>query len=392
MSPCPHCTFRIKVRDFGHSSLVPLPRTTDESHRWQDGLLKDDGEDFCTLLLPRVSLRHSFIHAVWMRSSILPEMLALVLRVHPSRNMDSPGQFFPYGLVGLVLGLTMLCLIPILLGWRLSRRRQADHTTATGRERRSSTMSADTMSSLFPDRPIRPLPKRRLRERLSPDVADSIQYPPAPQSTTPLFYYPYSPREDDSEAAPYGRRESRPGLQGPAGRNGLGIDNDDDDAARMSRIASLAISMSGSLGRPSRTSGKKDHGKPPQSAASSADGYYDPFEITNNKKKRKIPTAGDTALTGSHGSHDGIHGPESPGTPIQSIEGHGDLSSPASSSYYGHGGFASGAHNVSGPGRGRYGRVRNGRSPLRALSDSSSNWVGRNGKLRPSPWVAPSSK
>jgi hypothetical protein len=273
-------------------------------------------------------------------------------------------------------------------------RRQADHAT-TGREHGSSTMSADTVSSLFPDRPIRPLPKRRLRERLSPDVADSIQYPPTPQTTTPLFYYPYSPRDDESEPAPYGRRESRPGLLGPAGRNGLGLDNE-GDAARMSGIASLAISMSDSMGRPTRTLVKQDHGKPagpqpPQSAASSADGYYDPFEITNNKKKRKIPTAGDAALNGNHGSHGGIHGPESPGTPIQSIEGQGEPSSP-SSSYYGPGGFASGTHNVSGPGRGRYGRVRNGRSPLRALSDSSSNWAGRNGKLRPSQWVSQSSE
>ncbi|OIW31256.1 hypothetical protein CONLIGDRAFT_573934 [Coniochaeta ligniaria NRRL 30616] len=220
-------------------------------------------------------------------------------------------------------------------------------------------MSADTVSSLFPDRPIRPLPKRRLRERLSPDVAESIQYPPAPQTTTPLFYYSYNPRDDEYEPAPYGRRESRPGLLGPTGgRNGLGID-DDDDAARMSRIASLAMNMSDSMTRPARTLAKQDHAKhpnshPPQSAASSADGYYDPFEITNNKKKRKIPTAGETTLGGSHSMNDGMHGPESPGTPIQSVEGHGEQSSPIASSSYGPGGFGSSTHNVSGPGRGRY--------------------------------------
>jgi hypothetical protein len=324
-------------------------------------------------------------------------MLALALRVHRDRPMHSPNHFFPCGLVGLVPGVAMLCLVLLLLvAYRLSHRRLADKTTMTGREHRSSTMSADTASPLFPDRPIRPLPKRRLRERLSPDVADSIEYPPNTPSTTPLFYYSYSPRDDESESAPYGRRESRPGLQGPGGRSGFELDND-VDAARLSRIAGLATSMSDSMGRPLRTAGKPGQARqtgsqPPQSAASSADGYYDPFEMTNNKKKRKIPTAGDAMLNGTHDSHESIHGPDSPGTPVQSIEGQGDLSSPALSSYSGHGAFASATHNVSGPGRGRYGRVRNGRSPLRALSDSSSNWAGRTAKLRTSQWGTPSSE
>lgn len=341
-------------------------------------------------------LRHSLKLAQLSREiKRLPKMLALALRVHRARHIATSTLFFPDGLVGLVLGVTMLIVVLLFLAWRLSRRRQADRPTA-GREHRSSTMSADTASSLFPDRPIRPLPKRRLRERLSPDVADSIQYPPTPQTTTPLFYYPCSPRDEDSEPAPYGRRESRPGLLGPVnGKGGPGTDNG-DDAARMSRIAGQAVSMSDSMGRATSASVTQDHARqlgsqPPQSAASSADGYYDPFEITNNKKKRKIPTAGDATLNGNHGSHDGLHGAESPGTPVQSIEGH--LDSPhAASSYYGPGGFASSTHNVSGPGRGRYGRVRNGRSPLRALSDSSNNWAGRNGKLRPSQWISSSSE
>ncbi|KAB5528972.1 hypothetical protein GE09DRAFT_404095 [Coniochaeta sp. 2T2.1] len=332
----------------------------------------------------------------------------LAMRALPAPgNEDNRNQFLPYGLVGLALGLVLLCLLPILFVWRSSRRSGADSAiTATGREPASPTMSADTVSALFPDRPIRPLPKRRLRERLSPDVADSIEYPPAPESSTSLFYYPYSPREEDSEPAPYGRRETRPGLQGPAIRDGPGQESD-DDAARMSRIASLAINMSDSMSRSPRTSTKQGQGRqttphPPPSAASSstslADGYYDPFEITNNKKKRKIPTAGDSVLNGNHGVHNGANGAESPGTPIPSIEGHGELSSPVGpSSYVGTNSHYSGIHNnLSGPGRGRYGRVRKGRSPLRALTEGSYNlnWANRNGngKLRPSQWVSPSSE
>jgi hypothetical protein len=153
----------------------------------------------------------------------------------------------------------------------------------------------------------------------------------------------------------------------------------------------------GSSGSHQRLPPKPAHGRhpnsqPPLSAGSSADGYYDPFEITNNKKKRKIPSAGDSALNGSHSLHDGVLGSEPPSTPVQSIEGHGDTSPATSTPYYGCGSFASGGQNVSGPGRGRYGRVRNGRSPLRALSDSTNNWAGRNGKLRPSQWTSQTSK
>lgn len=398
MSRRPHCTFHFGGTRLAHLPGKPklFPCTARETAGWIE-VLHDD----------RLwHLPPCHVHAFTAISSPppqprkldhLPKMVSLPMRELPALPADSPDQFFPYGLVGLVFALIMLFLFLTFHAWRRSRYLGANRTT-TGRGYRSSTMSADTVSSLFPDRnhnrPIRPLPKRRLRERLSPDIAGSIQYPPAPQTTTPLFYYPsYNSRDDESEPTPRVTRDSRPPLLGP-GRNGLGPDTD-DEASRMSRIASLAITMSDSMSRSTRSSAKQDKAKHPssqgpRSATSSVDGFYDPHEMTNNKKKRKIPTAGDASLNGSH-IHDSMHGPESPGTPIQSIEGHGEASSPMPSSYYGPG-FASNSHNVSGPGRGRYGRVRNGRSPLRALSDSSGNWAGRNGKQRPAQWVSPASK
>ncbi|KAL1895048.1 hypothetical protein Sste5346_005469 [Sporothrix stenoceras] len=57
-------------------------------------------------------------------------------------------------------------------------------------------MSPETASPVYPDRLIHPLPKRRLRERLSSDAADSIQYPPDQTPGAPLFYYPYSLKQD----------------------------------------------------------------------------------------------------------------------------------------------------------------------------------------------------
>lgn len=303
--------------------------------------------------------------------------------------------FLSYDLVGVDLGFPILSMLAISVARGLTRHRAAD--TAVGRQDLSSIMSADTVSSLFPDRPIRPLPKRRLRERLSPDVADSIQYPPAPQTTTPLFYYPYSSRDEDSESAGHLSRDRPTEARVHHGRrNGLGPDSDEDEAGLRRNFLSQPVSDL--LGRSARMALKQEQARhtnlqPPLSAASSADGYYDPFEITNNKKKRKIPTAGDAAMSGSHSVHDIMHSADQPGTPTPSVEGHGDNSPAMSSGYYASGGFASGgSHNVSGPGRGRYGRVRNGRSPLRALSDSSGNWAGRNGKLRPSQWASPSSE
>ena len=65
----------------------------------------------------------------------------------------------------------------------------------------SQIMSPDTVSSLFPERPIRPLPKRRLRERLSPEVADAIKYPASTLDNVPLFYYPpYTLKEEPVQA------------------------------------------------------------------------------------------------------------------------------------------------------------------------------------------------
>lgn len=254
-----------------------------------------------------------------------------------------------------------------------------------------SIMSADTVSSLFPDRPIRPLPKRRIRERLTPDVAARIDYPVVLQSTTPVFLYPpYNARDEDAESSAHTSRNRLAEPRAQTGRrSGFGHGNDEPEAGSRRNTVTRPMSV--------RVPPKQDysrHIKPqaPPSATSSVDGYYDePFdniiETPNNKKKRKVPTTGDTALNGSHGTHHVNHGVESPGPLVQSVEGPGELSSPMSSTYYGNGGFAPGNHNVSGPGRGRYGRVRNGRSPLRTLSDSSGNWAGRNGKLRPSPWT-----
>ncbi|KAF4629803.1 hypothetical protein G7Y89_g8340 [Cudoniella acicularis] len=243
-------------------------------------------------------------------------------------------------------------------------------------------MSPDA-SSPYPERPIRPLPKRRLRERLSPDVAESIKYPPAPKTTTPLFFHPYNLREDigangvAESQHPSERERAEEMERGYITRKcGEELDSDEDDAAYRSRMYSRHSETT--TGRSYRYVQKPDsknpNPQPPASTTSSADGY-DSFENTNNKKKRKIPTPGDSVLNGGHLSNDlagmGISSPD-------------DLVEDVSSVTYSSPGPIS--QGLSGPGRGRYGRIRNGRSPLRTLSDSANWGNGRTGKQRQPQW------
>ncbi|KAI0884004.1 uncharacterized protein GGS22DRAFT_189970 [Annulohypoxylon maeteangense] len=248
-------------------------------------------------------------------------------------------------------------------------------------------MSPDSSSSLYPDRPIRPLPKRRLRERLSPDVADTIQYPPAPQTTAPLFAYPYNSKEDlaslgiDPPNVAHRENAAELGQEASARRNGMGVEQDDQSLIGQARRALISRPLHDSPGHAVRaplrqSQPRQPNPQPPPSTASSVDGY-DSFENSNNKKKRKIPTAGETILNGTHVLNDlGTLGVSSP--TLAGDDGSLDASGAASAPYYQTGGAIAGAQGLSGPGRGRYGRTRNGRSPLRALSDPNSNWGNRN--------------
>jgi hypothetical protein len=251
-------------------------------------------------------------------------------------------------------------------------------------------MAAKPISALFPDRPIRPLPKRRLRERLSPEAADSIQYPPAPRSSTSLFSYPYSLVEEQPESSSAPAREvaSRHEQRKPQS-NGVEGDRKTGDGAPGQGASNRAALQHADL----VTRQKPEHGRyadslPLPSTASSADGY-DLFENTNNKK-RKIPTAGDSAPGGAHAIGDSAAGTGPPTSSAQFADGEGEALAP-STTYYSSG-FESNIHNVPGPGRGRYGRPRSGKNALRPLYDSTNSWAGRTTKPRSGHWVGGSSE
>ncbi|KAK2018262.1 hypothetical protein LZ32DRAFT_625093 [Colletotrichum eremochloae] len=254
-------------------------------------------------------------------------------------------------------------------------------------------MSPEGVSSLFPQRPIRPLPKRRLRERLSPEVADSIEYPPANQNTSPLFYYPNIVRDELPTRTGGQNGTNRGGVSYENSPRGSGVAGESDEeelalsSSKVVRRSHPEILNRASTMPPKPEYSRHPNPQPPPSTTSSADGY-ESFENTNNKKKRKIPTAGDSVLSGVHSLGEinsmGVSTATSPSND------NGDLAGSTLSSYYGAGSFVANNQGISGPGRGRFGRSRNGRSPLRALSDASSNWIGRGAKVRQPQWATSS--
>ncbi|THZ18080.1 hypothetical protein D6C91_05655 [Aureobasidium pullulans] len=159
--------------------------------------------------------------------------------------------------------------------------------------RRSSiTRSPDTLSPVYPDRPIRPLPKNRLREQLSPEQQKQITYPPIPPSTSPLFSFPYGVVEKiDPRALNHHESHSHCTCNGDHH-----VDESEDDEELIaydhpsyrwsspvndgSRVDSVQRKLMAAKVPPA-----------PASTASSADGY-ESFENTSNKKKRKIPLSG----------------------------------------------------------------------------------------------------
>ncbi|KAF2276509.1 uncharacterized protein EI97DRAFT_458434 [Westerdykella ornata] len=232
--------------------------------------------------------------------------------------------------------------------------------------------NSDTTSPMYPDRPIRPLPSRPLRSRLSPEQAKSIVYPPAPPSSTALFNFPYSPVE--SRASP--RVEVRRGDSdhhachcGQDHSDGESGDENYDEYKVDERGRPVPTSPSDPYSR--RQGGKATGtGYPkPASTTSSADGY-ESFENTNNKKKRKIPNMGGTSAHHSSLSAEmasmGISGHD--GATSDDTDGPGRYYASAPSTPQNNG---SGT-GISGAGRGRFGRSGSGRSERRVLGQTNS--------------------
>lgn len=252
-------------------------------------------------------------------------------------------------------------------------------------------MSPDTVSSLFPDRPIRPLPRRRLREKLSPEVADTIKYPPSNNVSIPLFQYPPYPAREDyilkedealhqvGTAAAADQANQAESAKNYTPRRNVHGSASVDNSSSATRSTYVARSPPQILNRSANRSNKPDqprqaHPQAPPSASSSVDGY-DSFENTNNKKKRKIPSIGDSIHIAPHASGGDAAANATTGSLSSDVNGENSYYSTSGHSTAGP--YASSNHGMSGSGRGRLGRSGNARSPLRALSDGNNNWAGR---------------
>lgn len=257
-------------------------------------------------------------------------------------------------------------------------------------------MSPDAVSLLFPDRPIRPLPKRRLRERLSPEVANSIKYPSYIHDHVPLFYYPsYTTRDDNGtstlttigSAFQHHRDDSK--RNSTLRRNGAAMTAVINDELRGSLVMGSSQKIQGMVIQSSATLDPlRQSIELPllASTASSVDGY-ESFENTNNKKKRKIPTTGDSLATSSLSLTSEVNALSNsipPRSPVNEVHSSRAQLPPAGLSGNTH---VTGSQGLSGSGRGRLGRSRNGRSPLRALSDGSNAWSNRS-KAGSSQWAS----
>lgn len=253
---------------------------------------------------------------------------------------------------------------------------------------------SDMSSPIYPDRPIHPLPKRRIRSRISADTAESILSSSTSTPNKSLFSLPFN--EATTIVNGLLAEPSRDGIFSPTspvlnlvhGKNryqfrGSDPDSDEDDGNNSIRRHQTEhngpVAQDFAKGGLRKSSNKYTKVLMPTETSSSQDTVdgYDSFENTNNKKKRKIPTSG--GLGGHHSSlssemaHMGITSTRDFDSSQPDVDG-------GTGHYYGTGSSAvpasSSGTGISGAGRGRYGRtaprVPSGRSPL-GISTNGSN-------------------
>ncbi|KAI9045328.1 uncharacterized protein KD926_008754 [Aspergillus affinis] len=220
----------------------------------------------------------------------------------------------------------------------------------------------DTPSPVYPDRLIRPLPKRTLRSRLSSDAADTILYPPTPPAAQLFYGGGADSREAVNESKIYVQQSDGPAptLEREPQllyENGVDLESGDEDVPVVVRRSAGFRGSSLSPTAPPHPLPSNGEGPPTKTPSAGPDGY-DAFENTNNKKKRKIPTPG--SLGSSHHStlspefsNMGLATsvqtppPQMDGSHVSTFYGTGSPASPVANAV---------ANGNSGPGRGRLAR------------------------------------
>lgn len=228
---------------------------------------------------------------------------------------------------------------------------------------------------MYPDRPIRPLPRRSLRARLSPEQAETLVYPANPPSTGPLFNFPHSASERSNRSLRTGENDHHACH---CGHTHSEVESEEEEDERNGPMPS-SPSYQYSRQLPGKSvGGVAGAYRKPGSTSSSVDGY-ESFENTNNKKKRKIPNMGSNSSHHTNLSTDlagmGLAngGPHSHGAAATEVIDDGELpahyygSAPSTPQHSNNSGTG-----ISGAGRGRFGRSGSGRSERRVLGTSTS--------------------
>lgn len=236
--------------------------------------------------------------------------------------------------------------------------------------------SPDTPSTIFPERLIRPLPKRSIKSRLSQEAVDAISYPPTlPSTSLPTYTHDEENGEYSNDSKVLVQHhgddydhdydhdhdhDHEHDLECPHHHNHhCEHDNSFDDEIE---YADSMDHMSRYIESSPRSPRSGRHTRYSTKGSLAAPDGYEAFENTNNKKKRKIPTSGSLSLHHSNMTSDFAH---------MGISGSKDGSSDDAHYPAAHAGGNSGL-GVQGVGRGRNTRKLPGRNPL-GVSVNGSN-------------------
>ncbi|WPH05123.1 Hypothetical protein R9X50_00802500 [Acrodontium crateriforme] len=254
--------------------------------------------------------------------------------------------------------------------------------------------SPDTASPIYPERAIRPLPKSRLKSKLSPEQVTTIVYPPDPPPISPTLQF--STVSEHVSSKQHARLSTGSGHVSHHHHHsshvplhdrctcGDDVDSGDDEVEfdhpdyRYAMPVSTAVNGSKPIDSVQRRllEVSRQPNKPPGpgSTASSADGY-ESFENTSNKKKRKIP------LSGTSSMHQSQLSAEMASMGINQNEEVLDDSGTMTQYYNSSPAAPAAGTGISGAGRGRYGR-QSAKHERRPLGSSTMNTInGYNARL-----------
>ncbi len=172
-------------------------------------------------------------------------------------------------------------------------------------------------SAVFPDRLIRPLPKRSLRSRLSEEAAEEIPFPPNPASSTFPAYSQYGEHgeyvndskvlvqqdvdycdhdHDDDHHHHHHHYHEHDHENHHHHHHHHEVDDDVESVEDEDRIPAAVRRTIGYRDSPASSRTTRNSRHPASKASYSGSDGYDAFENSNNKKKRKIPTSGSIGL------------------------------------------------------------------------------------------------